>query len=114
MAISNVQTGIQDNVDTSLSPSEPKNKLSVHLSQLPDGSGYIYGLVKSSNWESRRVDILLPRYEMKRISREHGFPIQAPKTTDEKLYIIYLDGEEVARMEKLQDFHSPKLLEKKA
>ena len=64
----------------------------VELKPEPDGMGYLYGRLLLPNGDSRRLDVLPPRPFWRGQAAPDGIhPTQ---------WIIYVDGEEIARVER--------------
>ena len=67
----------------------------LELKPEPDGMGYLYGRLLLPDGDSRRVDVLPPRPSWRGQNEPSGL--------DPKQWIIYVDGEEIARVERCEE-----------
>jgi hypothetical protein len=70
---------------------------SFRISRMPDGLGYLYGDYVADDGTSVRVDILMPQSE----PRPPG--TLKNDSADPTKWILYADGEEIGRVDKLSD-----------
>ena len=75
--------------------------ITILLNHHPDGMGYLYGQLMSRDGEIYRVDIMPPEAEWSGdIRLTAAF---APHPTD---WVVYLDGEELARVSRRDDLNT--------
>lgn len=77
------------------------DKAKLALKAEPDGFGFIYGTLTGSDGECRRVDIMPPLPCWRGDIKLGGNG--APHPTD---WVVYLDGEEVARVSTRDDLEA--------
>ncbi len=71
------------------------------LSREQDGTGYYYGHYATADGGSVRIDVLPPANEPK-----PHFVVSLPKEQHATQWIVYADGEEIARVERRTDLQT--------
>jgi hypothetical protein len=79
--------------------------MQLDLNPRPDGMGWIYGMLYDDNGNSYRVNIMPPQGEWN--GHFPPGPEYTPHATD---WVVYIDGEEIARVAKRDDITAPALL----
>ena len=74
------------------------SKIRLDLKSEPDGFGYIYGQAHAPDGEVYRVNILPPA--------SHWRGDMKPGEIDPTHWIVYLDGDEIARLERREDLET--------
>lgn len=75
-------------------------KLRLELKPMPDGFGYLYGQVFTPDGNAIRVDILPP------VAEWRGDIKPGPDTPHPTDWIVYANGDEIARVTRREDLQS--------